>query len=603
MEEGTLCSPFEPKHPARKAGGWKSIKYIIGNESFEKLASMSLIANITVYLKTQYNMGGLLLINVISIWSGSTNFAPLAGAFVSDAYLGRINTFATKTWHLNFKSSCLEERIHHPQTEFLDSTKDNCNLNCMGMGIMTLTAGVSQLRPPRCDGHSCGQPQVWQLGVLFFGLALLSVGAGGIRPCNIAFGADQFDTTTKEGKLQLASFMNWWYFSFTIALLIALTFVVYIQTNVSWVLGFAIPTSCLLFSVLIFLLGKHTYICVKPQGSVFVDIAKVVVAASKKQKQVRSSDSEPTFFDPPIKESYTAKLIRTDRFRHLDKAAIIFDPSELTNDGVPKNEWRLCSVQQVEQLKCLLEIIPIWLSGIACFIVMDQQSTFGILQGIQMNKSIGSNFNIPPAWMGITSMIALSVWILIYECLYIPYVQLLTKKESRLSTQQRISAGIISSVICMLVAGILEKKRRDLALAHHSFESPLSILYLLPQFMLSGLTEALAPVAIMEFLTTHLPESMRTVGGAIFFLGLSVASYLSSLLVNMIHSLTKLNGNTPWLGHPDLNNSRLDYYYYIIACLGILNFIHFNLFAARYIKRSKVWIKNEVQLEDSSKTG
>lgn len=32
--------------------------------------------------------------NVINIWSGISNFAPLLGAFVSDAYVGRFRTIA-----------------------------------------------------------------------------------------------------------------------------------------------------------------------------------------------------------------------------------------------------------------------------------------------------------------------------------------------------------------------------------------------------------------------------------------------------------------------------------------------------------------------------
>lgn len=64
----------------------------IGNESFEKLASMSLISNITVYLRNKYNMEGVILVNIVSIWGGTSNVASIAGAFVSDAYLGRFRT-------------------------------------------------------------------------------------------------------------------------------------------------------------------------------------------------------------------------------------------------------------------------------------------------------------------------------------------------------------------------------------------------------------------------------------------------------------------------------------------------------------------------------
>ena len=53
---------------------------------------MSLIGNLSVYLTTKYNLGGVFLVNIINIWSGSCNFLSIPGAFVSDAYLGRFWT-------------------------------------------------------------------------------------------------------------------------------------------------------------------------------------------------------------------------------------------------------------------------------------------------------------------------------------------------------------------------------------------------------------------------------------------------------------------------------------------------------------------------------
>ncbi|KAK2357468.1 protein NRT1/ PTR FAMILY 2.9 [Trifolium repens] len=546
---------------SREVGGWRSIKYIIGNESFEKLASMSLISNLTVYLLTNYNLSGLFVVNVVQIWNGSSNIASIVGAFISDAYLGRFKTLLYGSF-----------------------------ASLLGILTITLTAGIHQLRPITCeDVHKphCQHPKDWQLGILFAGLGLLSIGAGGIRPCNIAFGADQFDTNTEKGKGQLVSFFNWWYFTFTIALVIALTGVVYIQTNISWTLGFAIPTMCLAFSITIFLLGRKTYIYKKPQGSVFTDMAKVISAACRKRK-LHLSDR--ILYDPvsTLSESDNIRLVKTDRFKFLDKAAIIADPSELNNEGIAKNGWRLCSMQQVEHLKCLLGILPVWVTGICCFIVMDQQNTFGVLQVIQTDRSIGSKFKVPPGWMNLFSMIALSIWIYIYECIYIPIMKRIKKKATkRMSMGWRIRIGILLSILCMLVAAIVEKKRRDTALKHDLFVSPVSFGLLLPQFALSGLNEAFAAVALMEFFTLQLPESMRTIAGAVFFLSLSIANYIGSLIVNIVNSETSHKGKTPWLGGHDLNLIRLDYYYYLIASLGVLNFIYFNFFACHYLISSK----------------
>lgn len=125
-------------------------------------------------------------------------------------------------------------------------------LTWQGMVFMALGAGIPSLRPPSCPTQSnCIEPTGSQLAILYSGLALFAIGSGGLRPCNIAFGADQFDTKTEKGRAQLESFCNWWYFLFTVALLVALTVVVYIQTNISWFLGFVIPTVCFAFSLTI----------------------------------------------------------------------------------------------------------------------------------------------------------------------------------------------------------------------------------------------------------------------------------------------------------------------------------------------------------------
>ncbi|KAL3819368.1 hypothetical protein ACJIZ3_005273 [Penstemon smallii] len=536
---------------------------------------MSLVANITVYLRTRYNLSGILLVNVVQIWSGTANISSIAGAIVSDVFLGRFLTLLFGTIS-----------------------------SLLGMGAVTLTAGIPELRPPPCSKQSlCIEPHKWQLAFLFTGLGLIALGAGGIRPCNIAFGADQFDTNTKKGRAQLESFFNWWYFSFTIALVIALTGVIYVQTNVSWVIGYAIPTSCLALSILIFLLGRHTYVYKIPQGTVFVDMAKVIIAAFKKRKICLESGNEYSFYDTN-EEVESIKMNKANKFKFFDRAALITDPSELDSNGLVKNGWRLCSVKQVENFKCLIGIAPVWISAVGCFVVMDQQSIFGILQAIQMNKSIGNNFVIPPAWMGISSMIALSIWIFIYEKIYIPNARKILKRDSRLTMQQRISIGIVMSILCMLVAGIIEHKRRDMALRQGLFISPLHVVVLLPQFILSGLTEAFAAVAIMEFFTVQMPETMRSVAGAIFFLSLSIGSYTSSLIVNGIHSVTGGKGKTAWLGGPDLNNNRLEYYYYIIAVLGVINLVYFTFFASKYVHLGEVnKVKEELQLENSSNGG
>ncbi|RZC23052.1 Protein NRT1/ PTR FAMILY 2.13 [Glycine soja] len=63
------------------------------------------------------------------------------------------------------------------------------------------------------------------------------------------------------------------------------------------------------------------------------------------------------------------------------KQTALIQDNELDSQGQVTNSRRLCIIQQVE-VKCLIKILPIWASGILCFIPNAQQSTFpGLWKG------------------------------------------------------------------------------------------------------------------------------------------------------------------------------------------------------------------------------
>ncbi|KAJ8637867.1 hypothetical protein MRB53_012134 [Persea americana] len=548
------------KKAERKPGGWKSMPYVIGNETFEKLATLGLLANIMVYLQDQFHMKQVFATNVVNIWSGTTNFAPLIGAFLSDAYFGRFRTLA-----------------YASIASFL------------GMATLTLTAWHPQLRPPNCDpnkpGAHCLGPTKSQLGVLYLGLGLLTIGAGGIRPCNLAFGVDQFDPTTEKGRRGIDSFFNWYYFTFTAAMMIALTVVVYIQSSVSWSLGLGIPTLLMLCSITLFFMGTKVYIYVSPEGSVFSSIARVLVAAYKKRrlKLPHADEQVQGLYDPSLlKGSNISKLPLTQQFRCLNKAAIIVD-GELNPDGSPTNHWNLCSIQQIEELKCLIRIVPVWASGIICFTAMSQQSTFTVSQARKMDRHLGPHFQIPPGSLGVISMLTLTFVIPIYDRILVPMARRITKLPGGITLLQRIGIGMVISILSMVVAGLIEEKRRNSANSHHDSKgiAPLTVMWLAPQLILLGIAEAFNGIGQIEFYYKEFPQHMKSIAGSLFFCTIAGASYLSSFIVTVVHDNTGKDGQPDWLDD-NLNVGKLDYYYFIIAGMGALNFAYFVVCARFY---------------------
>ncbi|XP_022775554.1 protein NRT1/ PTR FAMILY 2.13-like [Durio zibethinus] len=557
----------------KKPGGWKAMPYILGNETFERLATFGLLANFMVYLMNEFHMDQVSASNVLYIWSGVTNFAPLVGAFISDAYAGRFRTITVASF-----------------------------ASFLGMLTLTLTAWIPHLHPPECkpkqkpQGHCIG-PNNAQLAVLIAGLGLLSVGTAGIRPCSIPFGIDQFDATTEEGLKGISSFFNWYYTTFTVVILLTLTLVVYIQNSVSWVLGFGIPTLLMGSSIVLFLIGTRIYFHVKPQGSIFSSIVQVVVAAYKKRllKLPEEGKEMGVFYDPPLKENVLSKLPLTNQFRFLNKATIIME-NELQPDGSP-NKWRLCSIQDVEELKCIIRIIPIWASGIISFTSVAQQGTFTLSQALKMDRHLGPKFQIPAASVGIISMLTIGIFLPVYDRIIVPALRKFTKREGGITLLQRVGIGIFFSILAMIVAGVMEKKRRTSAILHPGV-APISVFWLAPQLILMGFCEAFNVLGQIEFFNEQFPEHMRSIGNSFLFCSLAGASYLSSVVVNIVHHVTGGPGRPDWLTS-DIDAGRLDYFYYLLAGMGALNFLYFLYVVHHYRYKGN----DNVEKEEKSEPG
>ncbi|XP_061336866.1 protein NRT1/ PTR FAMILY 2.13-like isoform X2 [Gastrolobium bilobum] len=558
----------------KKPGGWKSMPFILGNETFERLAAFGLFANFMVYLTREFHLDQVYASNILNIWSGITNFFPLIGAFISDAYVGRFRTIAVASF-----------------------------FSLLGMTVVTLTAWLPELHPPSCTTqqrilNQCVRASTSHLGALLMGLISLSIGSAGIRPCSIPFGVDQFDRTTDEGNKGIKSFFNWYYTTFTVVLLLTQTLIVYIQDSVSWKIGFAIPTVCMLCSIIMFFIGTKVYVYVKPEGSIFSGIAQVLVAAYRKRKLKLPSEKQVDgiFYDPPLYgTAVLSKLPFTNQFGVLNKAALVME-GELNPDGSRVNQWKLASIQQVEEVKCLARIFPIWAAGIIGLTSMAQQGTFTISQAQKMDRHLGPKFQIPPGSIGIISFITIGLWVPFYDRVLVPALRRITKHEGGITLLQRIGIGMVFSILSMVAAAMVEKVRRDSANTNPNPEgiAPMSILWLAPQLILMGLCEAFNIIGQIEFFNVQFPEHMRSVANALFSCSFAGASYVSTILVTIVHHTTRTHSHPDWLTN-DINAGRLDYFYYLIAGMGVLNLIYFLYVAQRYHYKGSIDLQDRAQ--------
>lgn len=280
----------------------------------------------------------------------------------------------------------------------------------------------------------------------------------------------------------------------------------------------------------------------------------------------------------------------------------------MNSDGSASDPWNLCSMQQVEEVKCLLRVIPIWVSGMFYYVAVIQQNTMLVFQALQSDRSFfNTDFKIPAASYNIFAMLSLTIWLPIYDRIVVPSVQRVTGKEGGITLLQRMGIGIFISILCMLVSALVEEHRRSLALTkplgiepRKGAISSMSGLWLIPQLALAGLSEAFTLVGQVEFYYKQFPENMRSLAGSLLFCGLAGSSYLCSLLISIIHHMTAKSATGNWLPQ-DLNKGRLDYFYCMITALEVINLGYFILCARWYKYKGAGTDTTSLELDQVSK--
>ncbi|WJX84403.1 hypothetical protein P8452_66983 [Trifolium repens] len=562
-EDGTVDLQGRPVLRS-KTGRWKACSFLVGYELFERMAYYGISTNLVVYLTNKLHQGTVESSNNISNWGGSVWLMPLAGAYVADAHLGRYWTFII--------ASCIY---------------------LMGMCLLTLSVSLPSLRPPECDAgvafENCPKASPLQKGIFFLALYIIVLGTGGTKPNIATMGADQFDDFDLKEKSHKLSFFNWWYFSILIGVLFSTTFLVYIQDNIGWTLGYGIPTIGLAFSILVFLIGTPYYRHKLPLGSPITRMLQVFVAAARKWKASVPEDAKE--LHELSMEEYArngrSRIAHTSFISFLDKAAV------KTGQNSP---WMLCTVTQIEETKQMSKLVPISIFTIIPSTLGMHLFTLFIRQGMTLDKRMGPHFKISPGNLVSITIIFTLICIAVYDCIFVPFVRRYTKNPRGITILQRIGIGLVLNIIILVIASLVERKRLNVARENNLLGMndtiPLTIFILLPQFALSGVADNFVEVAKLEFFYDQAPETMKSLGTACSTASYGLGGFLSTFVISAVADITQRHGRKGWI-LDNVNVSRLDYYYAFIAVISLFNFICFVVVA-------KFFVYNDVEVEHNN---
>ncbi|XP_046666171.1 peptide transporter family 1-like isoform X2 [Homalodisca vitripennis] len=363
----TFLDDLKQKYP-------RSVFFIVGNEFCERFSYYGMRTILSLYLvdMLKYTEGDATLI--YHAFTMLCYFFPLIGAIIADSYLGKFRTI----FYLSIVYAA---------------------------GNILVSAASSPL-----FGYDN------QRSFSLFGLLLIAIGTGGIKPCVSAFGGDQF-TLPQQAK-QLAQFFSIFYFSINAGSLISTYITPILRHDVHcfgedtcFPLAFGVPAILMVVSLLLFLAGKKLYICKEPQGNIIVEVSKcishaLVVSFKSKEK----------------KEHW------------LDHAADKFDKTLISHT------------------KAVLQVLFLFIPLPLFWALFDQQGSRWTFQATRMDGSLGW-FTIKPDQMQVINPFLILAFIPLFDSFIYPS---LAKCKLLVRPLQRLSAGGLLAAVAFIISALLE---------------------------------------------------------------------------------------------------------------------------------------------------
>ncbi|CAO2195409.1 unnamed protein product [Urochloa humidicola] len=418
-------------------------------------------------------------------------------------------------------------------------------LYLLSLGMLTLSS-----TPRAPEPNAASTPSLAQLAFFYVALYLLAAARGFHRPCAQALGADQFATPSDGGEdpgslASRSSYFNWFHFAVSCGYGVATAGLSYVEDNVSWTAGFSACWATMVLYLAVFLLGTPTYRAERP------------VDGSRLAETV---------------QAWAARVF------HCRKDA--------------GDTERLLSGEHEEGKGIVAKLLPIWATSLIFAAMLAQVTTLFTKQGSTLDRRLGmgTGLVVPPAALQFFLSITMIATLPVYDRLFVPLARRVTGHHAGLTTLQRIGAGMATAGVAMAVAALVEARRlrvaREAGLVDEpDVALPMSLWWMLPQYILIGVAILLAEIGLEEFFYDQVPDSLRSVGLALCMSIFGVGNYVSGMLVSATNWATGSKGES-WFSD-NLNRAHLDYFYWLLAGLAVLEVAVFLHLANRYVYRNK----------------
>ncbi|XP_038060134.1 solute carrier family 15 member 4-like [Patiria miniata] len=499
-------------------------------ELCERMTYYSIAGNLVLYCTNELKFTSADATTVTFIFTGTSYFVPVIGGWIADTVSGKYNAILGAAL-----------------------------IYCIGTTMLPIISIDFTHYGPHL-GLTVGQ----QRGFFMFSLAVIAIGTGGIKSNVGPFGAQQLDDL---GEGPVKSFFNWFYWFINVGSAIAFSAVVYVQQQIGFDVGYAIPAVSIVVAISMLMIGKRWYRMKPPQGSVFTTVAKIIWEALSRIRQPNARKCEMTTWLDRAKQSFGG---------HFPDF-------------------------KVDEVRSLGRIIPVFIVIVFYWTVYNQMSTTYLLQGERMRLVYG-DFTIPVAALSLFNAAIILVMIPFVDRLLYPFMERIGYPLSKL---KRIGIGMVLAVFSMILAAGVEFGRKanineygyfPQVVAGQTFNaSDLSVFAQVPQYAFIGASEIFTSITGLEFAYSQSPKSMQGVVMGLFLVTTGLGSYIGSLLVIVVNAITSSSGE--WI--PDeVNYGHLEFFFLVLAVIMAIDFGCFLFIARGYIYVKDAEIQHDDQHSD-----
>lgn len=201
-------------------------KYIVGNEACERFSFYGMRSILVAYMTGMLLMSKNEATEVVHLFIACTYLLPLLGAWLADRFLGRYRTIISISLFY-----------------------------CLGNAVLAMADFAGDV-----------ETRKW---ILFIGLTIIAIGAGGIKPCVSAFVGDQVPESEKNGPTMTRLYAAF-YWSVNLGSFFSFLVIPWVRQNWGYSWAFGIPGIFMALATLIFWLGRKKYNHVPPTQPEFL---------------------------------------------------------------------------------------------------------------------------------------------------------------------------------------------------------------------------------------------------------------------------------------------------------------------------------------------